>query len=451
MKRNLILFFCLFLLNASLAQPFEWIRTYEGHEAPVSYVAFRPEDNRIFSGDESGLIISWDMHTGRAIKKLNDHDGLITHITFSKDADKMGTASYDGTIKIWDMKTMKVEKTFRNTRLDLYDNLKGNEPTFIVFAPDGQTIYYGGYNLEVIKANLSTGKTEQVFESEEYALTCGLVSPDEKHLVVASANKMHFIPFQNKEKKWSLAQKNSFDDYVCEVAFRPEREELAAWGYGGEVQFWNFDKKKSTLNLSATNKKGTSNMAFSGDGEFLVTGNSGSITKLWSVREQKVIQELGAHEAEVVAFAYSVDGNYIVTGGRDGLVNLWSRKLPDEEIEKKERPKDFGDRKIELQHQMKVENQEIELLFWDQEKLDNDSISVFFNGEWILENHKLERTKTSVFIKLNKGKNYVLIHALNEGEISPNTVAVTVNDGRVDRVFSIRTDMERSGAIKLNF
>lgn len=63
--------------------------------------------------------------------------------------------------------------------------------------------------------------------------------------------------------------------------------------------------------------------------------------------------------------------------------------------------------------------------FYDHQLLDGDIVSINFNGEWILMNHSLESTPFKLIVNLNsKGKNYLVVHAENEGSKPPNTVAI---------------------------
>ena len=65
------------------------------------------------------------------------------------------------------------------------------------------------------------------------------------------------------------------------------------------------------------------------------------------------------------------------------------------------------------------------LEFYDHQLLDGDIVSINFNGEWILSNHSLESTPFKLIVNLNNsGKNYLVVHAENEGSKSPNTVAI---------------------------
>lgn len=531
-----ILFFVFSFGIVSLnAQEFELFKSFEGHEAGVSFVVFRSEDNLVVSGDEDGKVIIWNNQNGKKIHQINDHDGLVTHIAFSNSGNYLASASYDGTIRLYETNTFRTIKVIENSKIDSYDNMNGNEPSFIAFSPDDKGIFYGGYNLEVLYTDFKNNQTKRVFSSNEYAITCGQISPDKRHLAIGYGHNIRFIDLKNFSNFFTLKNPPIDKHFICEISFQPETQNIAAWNYGGALQIWNVKRRKVESTIQATKQSGTSNMAFSGSGQFVVTGNFGNQTKLWDLHENHIIQILGKHKSEVVSFSYSIDGNFIVTGSKDNVVNLWKRLLPEqdeineeipitepiqeevvkeetfkeikrkknkqkkprivfitdeesnippsqkketlEEIDKAEGiiPQDkiveeipinefeeqptipdkivkeipIKERHIETQHEIKVNSQEIELSFWDNQKVDGDTISVNLNGVWLLQNYSLKKRKKRVKVTLDKKVNYIIIHAHNEGRIPPNTLSLMISGEGQQKIYSLNSDLKKSGAVKV--
>lgn len=67
---------------------------------------------------------------------------------------------------------------------------------------------------------------------------------------------------------------------------------------------------------------------------------------------------------------------------------------------------------------------------WDNAAEDGDIVSLFLNGNWIIENHTLRKDTTDFNFStslLNPGANDLVLFALNEGSSGPNTVSIAVN------------------------
>ncbi|WP_242157430.1 hypothetical protein [Aestuariivivens sediminis] len=65
----------------------------------------------------------------------------------------------------------------------------------------------------------------------------------------------------------------------------------------------------------------------------------------------------------------------------------------------------------------------------DGGKEDGDRISIFANGRPILSNYEAKNTKQVLMVDLLDNKTEIIIKALNEGTIAPNTVVVEIEDG----------------------
>ncbi len=75
-----------------------------------------------------------------------------------------------------------------------------------------------------------------------------------------------------------------------------------------------------------------------------------------------------------------------------------------------------------------VSQREVELVLCDNgDQIDGDRIRLTVNGKVILEDHTLIGEGTTVPISLDEGANQIVILALNEGDVSPNTVEVTTS------------------------
>jgi WD40 repeat protein len=65
-------------------------------------------------------------------------------------------------------------------------------------------------------------------------------------------------------------------------------------------------------------------LAFTSDGETLVTGCEDGVVRLWDFSSGKKPREVKAHRGAVYAVAISGDGAYLATGGYDGYVRIWN-------------------------------------------------------------------------------------------------------------------------------
>lgn len=116
-------------------------------------------------------------------------------------------------------------------------------------------------------------------------------------------------------------------------------------------------------------------------------------------------------------------------------------------------PKELLGRKIEIQEEVEVFVSQVQLHIWDDgAEIDGDSIKIFFNGEWIVTEMGLTKEKQTITLNLNeKGKNYLIIYALNEGVHPPNTAAISFDNGNKEVKLSVHSKMNESGALSFKY
>ncbi|XP_034625028.1 mitogen-activated protein kinase-binding protein 1 isoform X3 [Trachemys scripta elegans] len=107
------------------------------------------------------------------------------------------------------------------------------------------------------------------------------------------------------------------------------RTGLVAYPAGCVVVLFNPRKNKQHHILNSSRKTITA-LAFSPDGKYLVTGESGHMpaVRVWDVAERTQVAELHEHKYGVACVAFSPSSKYIVSVGyqHDMIVNVWSWK-----------------------------------------------------------------------------------------------------------------------------
>lgn len=112
--------------------------------------------------------------------------------------------------------------------------------------------------------------------------------------------------------------------------------------------------------------------------------------------------------------------------------------------------KKIKNRNVKKGEVIDVQQKTISITVYDHQKDDGDIISLNYNGSYILERYKLKNEQHKIDVILDEDKavpNYLILYAHNLGEISPNTVAVIVDDGQTRQRFILNADMNTSDVI----
>lgn len=90
---------------------------------------------------------------------------------------------------------------------------------------------------------------------------------------------------------------------------------------------------------------------------------------------------------------------------------------------------------------------------YDHEEFDHDTISLNFNGKWVLRNQLITKEPLRLYLPLVKGQdNYLILHAENLGDKPPNTCAIKyqTKSGKFDYII-LHSDYNQSEMIKIKY
>ncbi|MGV8878033.1 MAG: hypothetical protein ACOH2A_03275 [Sphingobacteriaceae bacterium] len=100
---------------------------------------------------------------------------------------------------------------------------------------------------------------------------------------------------------------------------------------------------------------------------------------------------------------------------------------------------------------IQVNNSVVRFELYDYMKQDNDTVSVYFNRNILLNKIAVTKKVKKFNVRLNKNSdlNEFILHAENLGQIPPNTSTLTVIDGKKRYRISIETTLQKSAVIYL--
>jgi len=93
---------------------------------------------------------------------------------------------------------------------------------------------------------------------------------------------------------------------------------------------------------------------------------------------------------------------------------------------------DFGE--VKYMHDLTFASCEVTIEMYDDMKEDHDTVSVYFNGNVIVQRDMLRNKKNGSIIRLlvldmSKKKNELVVRAWNTGDVGPNTLRINLYNG----------------------
>jgi WD40 repeat protein len=286
--------------------------TLRGHTKPkdVSCAVFSPDGKTLASVGFDGLIIHWDVATGKELSRFKGHVTRIFWVAVTRDGKTLATSALDdGEVKLWDRVTGKELARLLHTKDP--EGLRG-----VVFSPDDKLLASAACDGTIKLWDVAAGKEKATLEGHDGRVMSVAFTPDGKTLIS--------VEQEERGKFWDVAtgkEKMTFDGRMT-MAITADGKTLASRTHNGMIKLWDVATGKER----ATRKGRSAHwiaLAFSGDGKLLASGTYGSgIVKLWDVAtgaERATMK----HTSTVWALAFGPDNKTLASCSADGTIKLW--------------------------------------------------------------------------------------------------------------------------------
>jgi WD40 repeat protein len=321
----------------------------------VLSVAYSKDGKRVASGSSDNTIHILDATNGQVLTTLRGHlDGVLS-VRFSPDGSQLLSGSYDNTARLWDLASGQVLQEFKGHSWWVWA---------AEFSPDASRIVTASQDGKaIVWQKQGAGSREQgagvVRGSPDPALapTAGLQSAIHARSSFGSVARSGDRPQQSNRPQPGLTPRSmpgtlrvapryvplteftGHNGAVYSARFSPNGELVATGGYDKLVMIWNPsdvqpvdidrrlkgepDPKASYLQLAGHDKP-VRCVAFSPNGELVVSGSEDNSIRVWDVANGESRKVLRGHGSAVRSCMFSLDGKSVLSGSEDQSVRVWN-------------------------------------------------------------------------------------------------------------------------------
>ena len=297
----------------------------------LTQVTFSPDGQSILTISEKATINQWNL------KDFSPKEILLSSsppkgVVFGSSGQQFLTRNSDGTIQFWNSAGKPLGNPFKEPAR--FESAGGS--------PDGKWIFGYTYKRGSCVAVLWNSQALEQPLLELYDFLCGAESTDyfsfsynERWLSggVVGGNKIIIVDLQGDLKKKELTL--PMND-VTSAMLSSNGKEMVVGDGTGNIHLWNLSideimrssSEKITLQNSEISFHGhadrVESLAFSPDGQHIVSGSQDGTVRLWDAESLRPIGEPMRMQKSAAKFvSFSPDGKHVIGRSVDGIVRVW--------------------------------------------------------------------------------------------------------------------------------
>jgi WD40 repeat protein len=298
------------------------VRQWRAHQSFISSVAFS-SNNKALASAGDGLYL-WAVDTGRPFRELQPRDQWFRSVVFSPNGKTLGSLRSDGMIQLWDVETTKLLSHFQGHDRQLHQ---------LAFSPNNQALASGGIDRTVVIWDIDTTKEFRVLKGHECDVGTVAFSPDGK--ILASADLGQEVanprapppPVDITIRLWQIESGKQLKclkghlGTISSLAFTNDGNSLVSGSWDGTVRLWDVNSGKEVRKLM-DQAGAISAIAVSPDGKSLAATAKNSIW-FWNLTTGKESSECGGHRSPVTLAVFSPGGKTLYSASWDHTCRIW--------------------------------------------------------------------------------------------------------------------------------
>ena len=299
-------------VEVQASQSWKCLHTLKGHSGSVNSVAISLDGEILASGSDDRTVTLWNLKTGKKIFTFIGQAQEVYSVAISPDSKTLVSGSFDQKITSWNLRKNEFIRTF------FYLNSPYSHSGFVysvAFSPDGKIIASGSADKTIRLWNGYGGKLIRTINGHSDAVLSVAISPDSQTIASGSADKtIRLWNLIGGQEHHILA---GHSGWVNSVAFSPDGKTLASGSGDTTIKFWNL-KTGELIRTFSGHSSGVNSIAFSPDGKTFASGSTNSV-KIWNLHTGELLETLSGRGA----VAFSADGNSLVSGANGGTIKIW--------------------------------------------------------------------------------------------------------------------------------
>lgn len=275
------------------------LRKHQTFDVPswVTAIAFHPQQRRIATGHDDGVIRIWNLDNPGDFVEHAHHDQPISALAYTDDGEFFAAASEDRSISVWNPNQSKLIRT-----------LSGHQDRIpsLAWKPGTRLLVSAGWDTTVRLWNIDAGEPMLLLNTHAEQVQTLAFSPDGEHLAVAdSSSSIHvWKDIERGQKIHAIAGDR---DEIKAIAFARDGSRLLVGGADRVIHVW--DPRSGEL-VAGQGRQRDHSIAVNPRSGALVSTASATVLRVWDVESNRPAPPDGMIQRPI-SVAISPDGHWL--------------------------------------------------------------------------------------------------------------------------------------------
>ncbi len=273
------------------------------------------------SSDEYSVLLWHTVFHNEPKKKWEGHNDQINSLECSLDGRKIASTTFDGEIKVWDVSCDDIHCIFDEQHDGVFATC---------FSSNGEKLLTVSHNRTIAIWPINS-RTSPIKIATQGDIHCPAVfNPNSEIVAFASDNELYLFDVVNEMIIDTL---NGHTDWIKAIAFSSDGEQLVSSSYDHKIVIWDVKSGSIIRKVECPFTGDMVSFILSTDANYLITDSwmysqetsekFENLIKIWDVKSGMLINTLKGHKYMVESHAFSPDNNLVVTTSLDHTIKVW--------------------------------------------------------------------------------------------------------------------------------
>jgi len=289
---------------------------FDAHSDIVNSVALSPNARFAMTGSQDDTARLWELTNGASIQRFTGSENDIFTVVAHPDGDVIASAGYDDVVRIWDIETGENTAVYEGATEDLW---------FAIYSPDGGLLASGGKDNTLRIMDSGTGEILHELSGHDNWVTTAAFNSDGTQIASGSNDETVIIwDVETGEQVACYFGEDCLgesDGQLRDVLFSADDSQLLL---GADTARLVDIESGETVQQFDGHTNRVNSVAFTPDGEGVLTGSADSTIRLWDIDTGQTLLIFDSHVGQVRSVTYHPDGHHLLSSSADGTVRLWN-------------------------------------------------------------------------------------------------------------------------------